>query len=85
MEAPDREKEASNMEINNVKDLKEFLATLPAEADKWEINFILKNGEDMSGIGHVTTGTWGDDPDEVPEGCTPGESFLLFSCLPVTE
>ena len=86
MEVPDREKGANNMDIKNVKDLKEFLATLPAEADEWEVNFVEDNKDGgIIGIGNVTTGTWSDDPDEVPEGCKPGESFLLLSCMPLAE
>ena len=54
------------MEINNVKDLKGYLATLPAEADEWEINFIDsdENGG-ITTIGNVATGQWPDDADEV--------------------
>lgn len=86
MEAPDQGEGASDMETKNVKDLKEFLATLPAEADEWEVNFIEDNeAAGVIGIGNVTTGTWSDDPDEVPEGCKPGESFLLLSRMPLAE
>lgn len=74
------------MEIKNVKDLKEYLATLPAEADEWEINFI-DNEEDggITVIGNVEIAQWDDKPEEIPEGCNPGDSFLLLSCLPIEE
>lgn len=66
------------MKINSVKDLKEFLATLPPEADNWGVIFDDQDGG-LTEIGKVTHGQWSQDSDEVPEGCKPGSSFLLFS------
>ena len=66
------------MKITNVKDLKEFLATLPAEADEWEVAFGAKT-DGLTFVGKATIGTWSDDTDEVPESCKPGSSFLMLA------
>lgn len=74
------------MKIKNVKDLKEYLATLPAEADKWEISFIDDNKDGgITVIGNIEKAQWNNEPDNLPEGCKPGDYFILLSCLPIEE
>ena len=68
------------MEIKKVKDLKAFLATLPEEADKWDIQFTEKGGEGILSISHATTGKWDEESykELKPERLT--KNFVLLSC-----
>ena len=72
------------MEINNVKDLKEFLATLPAEADEWDVNFVSPEEDGgVSGIGFATVAQW--DEEDLEDLGNPTKDFVCLACFDPTE
>ena len=60
-------------EIKNVKDLKNYLNSLPAEADEWDVAFGTKK---LKGLYAISGAIEGHYIDEVPESCT--ENFILL-------
>lgn len=62
----------------NVKELKEFLSQLPAEADGWNVNFMSDDNDGVYELSGASEASWDMEGFEEKDKESISENFILL-------